>query len=163
MGRIYSLQSRQLIPAGLNEVWDFFSNSHNLQKLTPPDLNMKVSNEVFGKGIYPGQVMMYRVKPLLGISLPWMTEITHVSEKQYFVDEQRKGPYKLWHHQHHFEETPKGVQMIDIVHYRLPAGFLGNLAHRMFVKTKLEKIFTYRHQQICALFGASGPVDLTIQ
>lgn len=153
MSKVYSLKSVQKVPASLDQVWRFFSDAGNLAAVTPPQLNLKVTNEVYGNGVYAGQVMTYNVKPLLGISLAWMTEITHVEEKKYFVDEQRKGPYKLWHHQHHFNAIGGGVEMIDLVHYRLPFGLLGNLAHGLFVKKELEKIFAYRYEKIVALFG----------
>ena len=109
MSKVYSLFSRQHVPATLDEVWAFFSDARNLLAVTPPHLNLKVTNEVWGQTVYAGQVMTYKVKPLLGIPLSWMTEITHVEEKSYFVDEQRKGPYKLWHHQHHFRAVEGGV------------------------------------------------------
>ena len=153
MGKVYSLQSGQKVPASIDEVWTFFSNAANLMAVTPPHLNLKVTNTVYGNGVYAGQVMTYNVKPLLGIPLSWMTEITHVVEGRYFVDEQRKGPYKLWHHQHHFKSIEGGVEMTDIVHYRLPLGVLGSLAHGWVVKKELEKIFTYRYQKVAALFG----------
>ena len=150
---MYSLYSRQHVPATLDEVWAFFSDARNLLAVTPPQLNLKVTNEVYGKTVYAGQVMTYKVKPLLGIPLSWMTEITHVEEKRYFVDEQRKGPYKLWHHQHHFKAVEGGVEMTDLVHYRLPFGPLGSIAHDLIVKKELEKIFTYRYRKIVELFG----------
>jgi ligand-binding SRPBCC domain-containing protein len=153
MGKVYSLYSKQRVPASLEEVWAFFSDARNLKVVTPPHLNLKVTNKVYGDGVYAGQVMTYNVKPLLGIPLAWMTEITHVQDKKYFVDEQRKGPYKLWHHQHHFNAIEGGVEMIDIVHYRLPLGPLGNLANSILVKKELEKIFTYRYRKIVELFG----------
>ena len=154
MSKIYFLQSRQKIPAPLNEVWSFFSDARNLLTVTPPHLNLKVSNEVYGEALYAGQVMTYKVRPLLGIPLAWMTEITHVETGKYFVDEQRKGPYKLWHHQHHFNAIEGGTEMTDIVHYRLPFGLLGNVANTIIVKQELEKIFQYRYQKIIELFGA---------
>lgn len=154
MGKVYSLQSMQRVPAGLDEVWAFFSDARNLLGITPPHLNLKVTGEVFGESVYAGQVMTYKVKPLLGIPLSWMTEITHVEEKKYFVDEQRKGPYKLWHHQHHFKSIAGGVEMTDLVHYRLPLGPLGSLANSFIVKKELEKIFTYRYRKIIERFGA---------
>jgi ligand-binding SRPBCC domain-containing protein len=153
MSKVYSLYSRQHVPASLEEVWTFFSDAKNLLAVTPPQLNLKVTNEVYGQTVYAGQVMTYKVKPLLGLPLSWMTEITHVEEKKYFVDEQRKGPYKLWHHQHHFRAVEGGVEMTDIVHYRLPFGPLGNFAHRLLVKKELQKIFAYRYQKIVELFG----------
>ena len=141
------------MPASLEEVWAFFSDARNLKAVTPPHLNLKVTNKVYGEGVYAGQVMTYNVKPLLGIPLAWMTEITHVQEKKYFVDEQRKGPYKLWHHQHHFKTIEGGVEMTDLVHYRLPLGFLGSIANAVIVKKELQKIFTFRYQKIVELFG----------
>ena len=154
MGKVYSLQSVQKVPAGLDEVWAFFSNATNLKAVTPPHLNLKVTNNVYGEGVYAGQVMTYNVKPLLGIPLSWMTEIRHVVEKKYFVDEQRKGPYKLWHHQHHFKAIEGGVEMTDIVHYRLPMGILGGLAHGLIIKNELQKIFADRYQKVADLFGS---------
>ena len=153
MGKVYSLYSKQNVPAPLEKVWAFFSDAANLLNVTPPHLNLKVTNELFGKEVYAGQVMTYTVKPLLGIPLAWMTEITHVVPLKYFVDEQRKGPYKLWHHQHHFKSIEGGVEMIDLVHYRLPFGPIGNIANSLLVKKELEKIFSYRYQKITSLFG----------
>lgn len=137
----------------MEKVWAFFSDAANLLNVTPPHLNLKVTNEVYGQEVYAGQVMTYTVKPLLGIPLAWMTEITHVEPLKYFVDEQRKGPYKLWHHQHHFKSIEGGVEMIDLVHYRLPFGPIGNIANSLLVKKELEKIFIYRYQKIIDLFG----------
>ncbi|MBB1283111.1 SRPBCC family protein [Flavisolibacter sp. BT320] len=154
MGKVYSLQSVQKVPASIDAVWAFFSDANNLKAVTPPELNLRVTNNVYGDAVYAGQVMTYTVKPLLGIPLSWMTEITHVVEGRYFVDEQRKGPYKLWHHQHHFKPIEGGVEMTDIVHYRLPLGVLGSIAHGIVVKKELQKIFTYRYQKIIALFGS---------
>jgi ligand-binding SRPBCC domain-containing protein len=153
MSKVYLLYSRQQVPASLDAVWAFFSEAKNLLAVTPPQLNLKVTNDVYGKTVYAGQVMTYTIKPLLGIPLSWMTEITHVEEKKYFVDEQRKGPYTLWHHQHHFNIIDGGVEMTDLVHYRLPLGPLGSLAHSLVVKKELEKIFAYRYQKISELFG----------
>ena len=153
MGKVYSLYSQQKVPASLDDVWAFFSDARNLLDVTPPHLNLKVTNEVYGDSVYAGQVMTYDVKPLLGIPLSWMTEITHVADKKYFVDEQRKGPYQLWHHQHHFKAIEGGVEMTDLVHYRLPLGFLGSIANTILVKKELEKIFTYRYHQIIKRFG----------
>ena len=153
MGKVHSLYSRQRVPASLEQVWGFFSNAKNLLAVTPPHLNLKVTNKVYGKEVYAGQVMTYNVKPLFGIPLSWMTEITHVERGRYFVDEQRKGPYKLWHHQHHFNAIDGGVEMTDLVHYRLPFGPLGDLGHALIVEKELRKIFTYRYEKIIELFG----------
>lgn len=141
-----------------------FSDAKNLLVLTPPHLNLKVTNEVYGNEVYAGQVMLYKVKPLLGIPLPWMTEITQVQPLKYFVDEQRKGPYKLWHHQHHFKAIEGGVEMIDLVHYRLPFGVLGNIANALIVKKELQKIFAYRYKKIIELLGdwKGGTMELQL-
>lgn len=103
--------------------------------------------------VYAGQIITYKIRPLLGIALPWMTEITHVKEGVYFVDEQRQGPYGLWHHQHHFVPVEDGVKMTDIVHYSLPLGLLGRLAGALFVHRQLADIFLYRREKIESLFG----------
>ena len=153
MGKIYSLKSTQKIPTTLEDAWKFFSNPNNLLTITPPFLNLKITNELFGDEVYPGQIMTYTVKPMLGIPLSWMTEITHVERLKFFVDEQRKGPYKLWHHQHHFKPVDGGVEMTDLVHYRLPMGFLGNVANALTVKQRLKAIFTYRYFKVNEIFG----------
>jgi hypothetical protein len=103
--------------------------------------------------MYAGQIIEYTVKPLLGIPLYWMTEITHVQEGAYFVDEQRFGPYIMWHHQHHFKEVTGGVMMTDIVHYKIPLGFLGDIAHWLFVKKQLQGIFDFRFKAVIDKWG----------
>jgi ligand-binding SRPBCC domain-containing protein len=153
MGKVYSLKSIQKMPVTLEEAWKFFSDPNNLLTITPPFLNLKMTNDLYDPEAYPGQIITYWVKPLLGIPLFWMTEITHVAPMKMFVDEQRKGPYKFWHHQHHFRRIEGGVEMTDLVHYQLPFGFLGSLAHKIGVRNKLREIFSYRHQKINELFG----------
>ncbi len=118
---------------------------------------------MFGKETYAGQIIRYKVKPLAGIPLSWMTEIKHVERLKHFVDEQRRGPYRLWHHQHHFREVPGGVEMTDLVHYQLPFGPLGSLAHVITVKSQLKKIFTYRYHKIRELFGSVGNETLKLE
>lgn len=107
-------------------------------------MGFTVKSEAHGREIYPGQIIEYSLKPMLGIQVYWMTEITHVQEGSFFVDEQRYGPYSLWHHQHHFKEVPGGVEMTDLIHYRIPLGWLGDLANSLFVRQKLDKLFNYR-------------------
>ena len=153
MSKVYSIYSIQRVPQPLEKVWAFFSDAKNLLQVTPPHLNLKVTNAVYGGTVYAGQVMTYDVKPLLGILLSWMTEITHVHPSAYFVDEQRKGPYKLWHHQHHFKAIDGGTEMTDLVHYRVPFGFIGSIANTLIVKKELRKIFVYRFQKVVELFG----------
>ena len=153
MSKVYHLKSVQKIPVDIETAWDFFSHPQNLFTLTPPHLNLKFTNDLFGAEMYPGQVITYKVKPLLGIPLFWMTEITHVDKYRFFVDEQREGPYKMWHHQHHFKAIEGGVEMTDLVHYALPLGPLGIAAHALVVKKQLHDIFNYRFQKINDLFG----------
>jgi len=153
MSRVYVLKRVQRLSISVDEAWDFFSHPRNLFALTPPQLNLKFTNELFGAAMYPGQIITYKVKPLLGIPLFWMTEIMHVDKPHFFVDEQRRGPYSLWHHEHHFKPIAGGVEMTDLVHYAIPFGPLGTLAHRMFVKKQLNDIFEYRFQKTEALFG----------
>jgi ligand-binding SRPBCC domain-containing protein len=147
------IKTVQRIPAELDVLWSFFSDPANLMKITPPSMDFRVTSIHHGKSIYAGQVIEYKVTPLLGISVYWMTEITHVKPGEYFVDEQRKGPYSLWHHQHHFKKIDGGVEMTDIVHYRIPFGIFGKLAGRLFVKKKLDGIFEYRREVIEKTFG----------
>lgn len=151
---IYSLKAVQQLPVTIDQAWDFFSSPANLQLITPPEMDFRVISLHHGTKIYPGQIIEYKVKPLLGIPVYWMTEITHVQEGRLFVDEQRFGPYSLWHHQHHFRSIDGGVEMTDIVHYKLPLAFLGQLAHRLLVRKKLDSIFQYRYQKVEELLGA---------
>jgi ligand-binding SRPBCC domain-containing protein len=150
---VYSKMTIQKVPVSLDEAWTFFSHPRNLAVMTPAYLNLRFTNPMYGDEMYPGQVMTYKVKPLFGIPLFWMTEITHVQDKKYFVDEQRFGPYSLWHHQHHFREITGGVEMTDLVHYKLPLGALGNLANSLFVEKQLDEIFQFRYNKVEELFG----------
>lgn len=153
MSKVYTIKTVQLLKISMEEAWDFFSSPKNLQKITPPKLGFAIISKYHGDKMYPGQIIEYIVKPVLGIPLYWMTEITHVEEKKYFIDEQRFGPYSLWHHQHHFKQTPDGVEMTDIVHYKLPLGFLGDIAHSLFVRRQLNQIFNYRYKIAENLWG----------
>lgn len=152
MSKVYHLKTVQKIPITLDKAWDFFSDPKNLQLITPADMQFRVISQFHGNKMYPGQIIEYKVSPLLNIPLYWMTEITHVEDKKYFVDEQRFGPYSLWHHQHHFKEVDGFVEMTDIVHYKLPAWFLGDIAHWIFVRKKLIGIFDYRFKKVEELF-----------
>lgn len=150
---VYSFQTQQIIPVSLEKAWDFFSNPANLQAITPKEMEFRIISTFHGKKMYPGQLIEYKVRPLLHIPLYWMTEITHVEDKKYFIDEQRFGPYSLWHHQHHFREVAEGVEMTDIVHYKIPLGWIGDLANWLFVRKKLQAIFDHRFQAIEKLFA----------
>lgn len=147
---------QQVVPASIKETWDFFSQPKNLKRITPDYMDFKVhtpQNEL--EFMYPGQIISYTVKPVLGIPVKWTTEITQVKEGRFFIDEQRSGPYKMWHHQHHFEEVPGGTKMTDIVHYLLPLGLLGTVARKLFIEKQLEEIFTYRKKVTTELFGVA--------
>lgn len=150
---VYEIREKQALPVSLDEAWAFFSHPKNLAEMTPEYLNLKFTNKLFREEMYAGQVITYTVKPVLGIPMFWMTEITHVKDREFFVDEQRVGPYALWHHQHHFREIPGGVEMTDIVHYKLPGWWLGDLANAIFVRNQLKSIFTFRRAKVEALFG----------
>lgn len=153
MSKVYSLKTVQRIPISLAEAWDFFSTPDNLKDITPSNLGFNIISKHHGSRMYQGQIIEYKVSPVLGIPLYWMTEITHVVPEQFFVDEQRFGPYSLWHHQHHFKAIEGGVEMTDIVHYKLPFWFFGDIAHPIFVKAQLRKIFEHRFKAVQARFG----------
>ncbi|MEP7318276.1 MAG: SRPBCC family protein [Panacibacter sp.] len=153
MSKVYSIKTVQKIPVNIDVAWEFFSKPDNLKHITPPDLGFKVISEHHGETMYAGQIIEYKVRPLLGIPLYWMTEITHVENKKYFVDEQRYGPYSMWHHQHHFKQVTGGVEMTDIVHYKIPFWFLGDIAHTLFVRAQLKKIFDFRYAVVENRFG----------
>lgn len=152
---IYRLRRQQWLSASLRDVWNFFSDAGNLAAITPEKMAFRVTSGDLPQRIYPGQIITYKVSPLLGIPLFWMTEITAVKEEKMFVDEQRRGPYALWHHQHHFEEKDGGTLMTDIVHYEVPLGVLGRLAHAAVVRRELQAIFDYRGRVIAEKFGGS--------
>ncbi|MGM8363031.1 SRPBCC family protein [Flavobacterium sp. ARAG 55.4] len=150
--KVYSKQTIQHVNATLEECWAFFSSPANLQKITPQSMGFQIT-DFDGKSMYAGQIIQYKVSPLLGIQLPWVTEITFVKENNYFIDEQRFGPYTLWHHKHFFEPAEKGVKMTDLVHYALPLGFIGRIMNTLVVKNKLKEIFEYREQKINEIFN----------
>lgn len=153
MSKVYSIKTIQKIPISLDEAWDFFSSPANLEKITPTGMGFHIISKHHGEKMYAGQIIEYTVKPLLGIPVYWMTEITHVEDRKYFVDEQRFGPYHLWHHQHHFKSVEGGVEMTDIIHYKLPLWFLGDIANGLLVKNRLKGIFDYRFRKVEELFG----------
>jgi ligand-binding SRPBCC domain-containing protein len=153
MSKVYSIKTVQHLPWSMEETWDFFSSPKNLSKITPQKLGFEIVSKHHGEKMYPGQIIEYKVNPVLGIPLYWMTEITHVEEGKFFVDEQRFGPYSMWHHQHHFKKVEGGVEMTDIVHYKLPLGFLGDIAQVLFVKKQLKEIFDYRFKAVEEMFS----------
>ena len=148
--KLYTFKTTQFIPADLQTCWDFFSSPGNLQKITPPSMGFLITSEP-EPAMYAGQIISYKVKPLAGIAITWVTEITQVKEKSFFIDEQRFGPYKFWHHKHFFREAEGGVEMTDLVHYAIPFGIFGRLGHFM-IKKKLQEIFDYRNTVIKKMF-----------
>lgn len=150
--KIYSLHSKQLLPISPDEAWDFLSDPANLKTITPDYMSFDIVSPIDRK-MYPGQIIEYIVTPIAGIKTKWVTEITHVLDKQYFVDEQRFGPYALWHHKHFINPVKGGVEMEDLIHYKLPLGWLGQLVQPILVKPKLQEIFDYRKQKLIELFG----------
>jgi len=148
---MYQLRRKQLVKTDIATCWDFFSSPANLSKITPAYMGFDVRSEVPDR-MYEGLMIEYRVRPLLGIPMKWVTEITHVKDYQFFVDEQRIGPYKLWHHEHHFMETPEGIEMTDIVSYELPFGAVGSMVHPFLVEKKLNEIFAHRFKVVDELF-----------
>jgi ligand-binding SRPBCC domain-containing protein len=153
MSKIYSFKSVQQIPVSLDEAWRFFSDPANLAEITPAKLGFKIISKHQGPTMYAGQLIEYTVKPVAGIPLYWMTEITHVKDREYFIDEQRYGPYSLWHHQHHFKQIENGVEMTDIVHYKIPFWFLGDIANKLLVENELKNIFNHRTTAVEKRFG----------
>lgn len=151
--KVYKKESVQYINATLDECWDFFSKPQNLQRITPKSMGFEVT-DFDGQSMYEGQIIQYKISPLFGVKLNWVTEITKVKDKAYFIDEQRFGPYSFWHHKHFFEETPNGVKMTDVVHYALPLGFLGRIVNAVIVKKELKEIFDYRFVKVDQLFNS---------
>ena len=149
---IYTLEVKQFVKISLTEAWDFFSSPGNLSKITPVHMRFNITSGMPSK-MYPGQIITYKVSPVAGIKTNWVTEITHVVDHSFFVDEQRFGPYRMWHHEHHFEIQDEGVLMTDRVAYKLPFGIFGRIAHFLFVRKQLEGIFEYREECLEKLFG----------
>ena len=149
----YQFRREQMIDEPIDAVWDFISSPKNLKEITPDYMGFDITTPDLPEKMYPGMIISYKVSPMLGIKMTWVTEITQVEDKKYFIDEQRIGPYKLWHHQHMLEETPQGVKMTDIVSYSPPFGILGAIANALFIKGKLNEIFDYRTLAVNRYFG----------
>jgi len=150
--KIYTLKSKQKLPISVDEAWQFLSDPRNLKTITPDYMGFKILSGA-DRPMYPGQLIQYIVTPVAGIKTKWVTEITQVRDHEFFIDEQRFGPYALWHHKHFIKEIPGGVEMEDIVDYKLPMGFLGRLAHPILVEPKLKEIFDYRREKLIELYG----------
>ena len=150
--KIYTLNKKQQLPISLDKAWDFLSNPKNLKIITPDYMSFDIVSNI-DRPLYTGQIIQYIVTPLLGIKTKWVSEITHIEHKKYFVDEQMYGPYSLWHHKHFIKEIDGGVEFEDIIDYKVPLGILGQLVHPILVKPKLEEIFNYRQKKLVELFG----------
>ena len=150
----FQFRREQHIKGTINEVWDFISDPHNLKKITPGSMGFDIMSTGLPDQIYEGMIISYTVKPMWGIPTNWVTEITHVEPHRYFVDEQRVGPYALWHHQHFIEPAGQGVRMTDIISYQPPFGVVGRLANMLVIRKKLNQIFTYREEAFDRIFPA---------
>ena len=152
---IHALEQEQFLPISMAEAWEFFSSPRNLDAITPPELGFRIES-LRSEKMHEGQIITYRVKIIPGVWIPWVTEIKAVDEGKSFVDEQRFGPYKFWHHRHWFEETEGGVLMKDLVHYAMPFWPLGEVGHGIFVRPKLERIFGFRREILDKRFRSGG-------
>jgi len=149
----YQIIKEQKVPTSINEMWDFISSPSNLKAITPKHMGFMITGNTGQGKMYPGMIITYKVSPLFGIKLNWVTEITQVKEKEYFVDEQRIGPYAMWHHEHKIEPIDGGILMTDIVTYQPPMGILGVFAHSLFIKKQLQQIFDFRTMALEKRFG----------
>lgn len=158
---MHVLERGTIIKESIEVLWEFFSNPGNLNRITPPDMSFEILTDVGGRSMHPGMIIRYKVRPLANIPMKWVTEITHCETHVSFVDEQRFGPYRFWHHQHHFTELGDGrVYMQDIVHYDAGFGPLGRAMNALYIKKRLEGIFDYRTTAISELFEAeAAPVQ----
>lgn len=145
--KMYRFYEEQYLPVSINESWSFFSNPRNLSMITPPAMKFLLTSAPEGE-IYSGMIITYKVRPLFNLPLSWVTEITAADKPNYFIDEQRFGPYKFWHHRHSFEEASGGVVMKDEVHYSLPFGIIGQMGQFFLVKKRVEAIFKYRREAL---------------
>ena len=156
--KTHCIKREQTLSADLEQAWRFFSDPTNLRLITPPWLDFTITSPV-PETIYPGLILTYRIRPLAGVPVTWVSEITHVRAPHYFVDEQRLGPYRFWHHQHHLTAAGAEVKVADIVHYRLPLGLIGVLAHRLLLQSRLDEIFRFRYHALARHFQNPSPND----
>ena len=152
--KVHTLEREQWLPISIEEAWAFFSTPRNLDRITPPDLGFRIKS-LPSEEMYEGEIITYQVKILPGLWVPWVTEIKSVQEGHSFIDEQRSGPYKFWHHRHSFEEADGGTRMKDLVHYSIGFWPFGEVAHALFVKKKLQWIFDFRRKILEEEFGSS--------
>jgi len=148
----------QKIPAGIDEVWDFFSNPENLVKITPEEMHMRILNKEDVGSLYPGMTISYKLYPFFDFPVRWSTEIQTVDRPHEFSDEQKSGPYEFWRHRHLFSELPDGVEMTDIIEYKIPFGFFGEMLDNLLIQSRLEYVFSYRRKKIEEIFGLAQRV-----
>lgn len=148
---MHKLKQEQFLPITLDEAWDFFATPKNLNEVTPADMVFEITSELPDR-MYEGLIITYRIKPMMNIAINWVTEITFVKEKEYFVDDQRKGPYNIWHHEHHFKAVEGGVLMTDLLYYDIGKSIFGWIAGKLFVHKKVRAIFEYRHKSLETYF-----------
>lgn len=151
---MYQLRKTLAIPISVSEAWEFFSFPDNLSKITPSYMNFKILYRSDAGEMYPGMIISYKVNPLFKISIKWTTEITQIKKHKYFIDNQIQGPYKIWHHEHHFKEIKNGTEMRDLLFYNVPFGLIGKLVHQIFIRKRIEEIFYFREVKIKELFGS---------
>jgi len=149
----YQLHKEQKLNAKISDVWNFAVSPKNLQRITPDKMGFEITSKNSEEKIYPGMIITYKVSPILNIKMNWVTEITQVKENKFFIDEQRLGPYKMWHHQHIFIDNEDHVLMKDIVTYIPPFGLLGDIANKLFIKRQLNEIFNYRFVEMNKIFN----------
>lgn len=159
--KLYQLHSKQALPISMENAWDFLSNPGNLKEITPEHMGFHILSGA-DRPMFAGQIIQYKVSPFPGYTTKWVTEITHVEKGSYFVDEQRFGPYALWHHKHFIKNIDGGVEMEDIIDYKIPFGILGQIAHPLIVKKQLLDIFNYREQKLKELFGTIENIPNTL-
>ena len=152
---IHQIRKEQFLNAKIEDVWDFVTSPYNLKKITPEYMNFVIKSKNMNQKIYPGMIIFYKVSPILKIPTTWVTEIKYVKKNQFFVDEQRLGPYQIWHHEHLFREEKNGVVMIDIISYKLPFGIIGRCINYLFIKNKLNSIFNYRYEKMNEIFNVN--------
>lgn len=153
MSKLYTFQTKQFIPATIDEVWDFISSPKNLKRITPPYMGFDIVSESPVDTMYTGIIVAYKVSPMFGLKMNWVTEITHIEDKHYFIDEQRFGPYTFWHHKHFIKAVAGGVEMTDILHYKVPFGWIGDIVNFLFIRSKLQEIFNFRFKKVEEIFG----------
>ncbi len=150
---MYTFERQQIIKTSLDKIWDFASNPANLQKITPANMGFEILNKNLSSKMYAGMIIAYKVSPISRLKMKWVTEITQVKEKEYFIDVQQEGPYRFWHHEHHFKETKDGILMTDILNYKPPFGIIGKIANTIFINRKLNQIFDYRKNKMEEIFN----------